>query len=1227
MNGPTIQQREAIAARGGVLLAAGAGTGKTATLVSRCLRLIVEDEVNIDRLLVVTFTQAAAAEMKQRLREMLRQAAALHPDDARLQHQMLLLETAQISTLHAFGLELVRSHFAELDLDPGVLVLDESVAVPLAWTTVREVVARALASDDEAQVLARHHCGSSAERLARLVLRAFRFYVTQPRALDLLERDIAALANTVPEEWRARRHSIMAQWVKELFPRLRAQVPQTLGALQSIKGYGGHSKTAVAVRRLESLLPQFLASLEAFCRQNEGADFEGLLDHVAQFGRADVWVRGTGKARGCLRDSFEEAAVLRSWHPSDGVDPLDAEWELTRVPTRKLLELAREFATAFAEAKRSRGGVDFTDLEQAALRLLIDDEGLPTAVAREWRERLDHVFVDECQDINPVQDALIQAVARDANEANLFMVGDVKQSIYRFRMAAPELFRRHFTEWPGKPHHTVLPLTENFRSREGILVFTNDLFRCLMAPGTGEIEYSAQDLLSFALPEARCALSLNPPAAVRPGGLWSEGDCRVELHLVHSKPTPDDDESSNGSAWGDLLEIERQAWVVAGRLRDLMEGFHEVWDKDALHFRPMRWSDVGILMRAVRNRTDPFVRAFRRHRIPLSVEHGDFLETLEATDLTCLLRILDNPRQDIALFAVLRSPLVGFTLDELVCLRPLRHAGVWDRLEAVAREGGPLAERVGKFVQGLERWRRLALMTSLTCVLETVLAETGYQAYLFTLPDGPDRVANVRRFLDLARGFDPLLRQGLFRFLRFLDEQTAAGREIEPLPPRQADAVQLLSVHKSKGLEFPVVVVAGIGARVQVPEASESLVFSREWGIAPQVVDLEARKRCDSLVLWQARRAEKRAALAEELRLFYVAVTRARDTLLLVGSFNPDSRKWNERTSLPPIIGVPRALHWVDWIGLWLGDRVDWSSGEGEVQLGSEPEVARLRWRMYSNKAPGPAMNAGRGNAIGDAGRWETVDLASPGFDAVYPHLAATLTPAKTSASALRRLDADTAGEARPLWSPPPNFGAAELPDRSSLSAASRGTVHHVFLEHLDPAQTESASELQAQAERLRTEGILSAEDVAALDIDAILGFWRSPLGLDIRSHAPRVRRELAFTAAFDPSELLVQASALPADPGDSGADFVVVQGSVDLAVILPTEIWIVDFKTDRLDDTELPERAREHERQLRLYVSALERIYGRPVTRSVLYFVARQRLWEVGSPSTTFHDAGGRAR
>ncbi len=486
-------------------------------------------------------------------------------------------------------------------------------------------------------------------------------------------------------------------------------------------------------------------------------------------------------------------------------------------------------------------------------------------------------------------------------------------------------------------------------------------------------------------------------------------------------------------------------------------------------------------------------------------EQGDFLDTLEAQDLIALLRVLDNPRQDIPLFALLRSPLVGLSLDEMVAVRQAGSGpDPWRRLASA--QDNPTIE---KFLIQLDRWRRLALISSLSVVLKRSWPKRGMRPFCSTLADGPERVANVRRFLDLARRYDPLQRQGLHRFLRFITDQQEAEEAIEPLPPRQTDAVRLLSIHKSKGLEFPIVVLAIWGRNSISPTRRKHSVFPAAGGRAAGCGSRRKTALRQPGALWVSRE-EKRESAAEELRLFYVAVTRARDTLILVGNFQPESKSWKEHTGYPPELGVGLARCYGEWLGLWLADRADWANGKGEIEFPN----ARLRWRVHDGggapPAPADEMTPGTLPTL-------TADQLTSFAWTYQPH-SATTAPAKTSASALRHLGGDRDEDTTEL----PSASAQRsrpVPRRDSrMTAAEVGTAHHKFVQYVDLARVGTTADLAAEAGRLRTAGILSEQEVAALDLTALHTFWQSELGREIvAQEAGKLRRELRFTAAFTP--------------------------------------------------------------------------------------------------------------
>jgi len=1228
----TPAQQAAIAARGNILVVAGAGTGKTRTLIERCLQL-VRDGASLDQFLLVTFTEAAAAEMRVHLRKALEAELKPAPDPSapsspadRLAEQLALLDAAQISTLHSFCLRLVREHFHHLAIDPQLVILDERQTRPLVRDCLTALLAEHYAGrhphSEAVQQLIRRAGRGSDEHLHVLVWKLHRHAQSLPDPDAWLADQLATFREPAPTQWKSWLFTALAEWRDEWLPVLATALDTP-----ALKRSTAALRDDSALRTPHSALAEILA-----------ADAD--------------WPRGTKtKLRPPFGKFFEEADFFLSLVGPDGSGTALAEdWNWCRHEMAALVQLTQQFTTRFAEAKRQLGGVDFADLEQFALRLLRDER---TGVARACRAQFAHVCVDEYQDINAAQDAILRFVSGQGANANRFLVGDQKQSIYRFRLANPHIFAGYAKAWRGQ--QSVIALSENFRSREAVLNFVNPLFRALMRESVGGVAYDAEAELKFGDSEGRAMLRNPAPAASsrRPDAtdaterqLPVAGTSRVELHILTKDADEQPEDRETATDVLDLLAIEREARCVALRLRELHASGHEVWDEPAKGMRRVEWRDMVVLMRSPGSRVETFAQEFHRAGVPLHTERGGFYEALEVSDLLNLLRLLDNPLQDLPLLAVLRSPLVAMSLEELVALRAHNEERLfWDALTKFCAAGEPPAEpsaleKASAFLTRFAAWRDRLRLSSLTDCLERVLAETHYESLLLAEPRGAQRVANVRRVLDLARQFDPYQRQGLHRFLQFIAAQEEAELDHDFAPAETDNAVRLMSIHKSKGLEFPVVVVAGLGTRFNEQDLRDDILLDEEYGLCPMVLPPGRERRYASLPHWLARRRGRRELLGEELRLLYVALTRARDTLLLVGTEAGKEvvEKWRapaEPLADPALLKTQCPLN---WLRAWLPSvtcEADWHGGAaGQNEL--------LSWNFYSADDARFAGSNRREEVLtqvsaedGASSRRllpEAVARLRAKLEWRYPHEPATHEPAKTSVTVLRRRAAEPDAEAV-SWSRP--RGSAR-PGGSELTAAQRGAAHHAFLQYVDPARTATMLDLRNEAARLVAASQLAERDAAALDFEVLLAFWNSSVGQQVRAaaEAGRVQREVPFTARFTVRELQgmnlmpgspegtsrsaprIAPSALqprlPASAFTDGDEFVIVQGVADLVVFGENEIWLLDYKTDYFAETELPTKLREYGPQLLLYASALKRIHHKTVTNIWLHFFALGRTEEL---------------
>ncbi len=1271
----TAAQTEAIRARGNVVVAAGAGTGKTRTLVERCLSCLVEDRprASLDELLVVTFTEAAATEVRQRIRSRLVEELEQFPDEPHWREQLALFETAQIGTLHSFCFQLVRRHFYQLKLDPQLSVLAAEESRLLAEETLDALlqkhyegagpVARAVQELIQVQ-------GRGADKvIRRLILRLHEYTQTLPDPAGWLNVQAKTFEAAKPLSWQIWLEEALATWRERWLPALEE------AAENSVAGQCAQALRPLAAPKTDSRSAEILQAVLAFREE-------------CPHGKKGRWIDP-------LEGFFGETAFLASlFDRAAGPNPLQQDWDWVRHSMGTLLALALEFARAFTETKRELGVLDFHDLEQYALELLWDRQlNQPTEVAQHWRNQLRFLFVDEYQDINAAQDKIIEALSRQGPRANRFLVGDVKQSIYRFRLANPHIFQSYVQRW--QTEGKVVALSENFRSRERLLNFINSLFEDCMRPELGGVAYDDQARLrcggtkhpSSAEPGARLCAGTIPGAPSEPGRIPP-----VELHLRLKSRSPGQEPHETTAEIQELEDSAKEARLLALRLRTLKAAAQPIWDEKQKEFRPLDWRDIAILLRSPANKAQTYAMEFGRLNVPLQVARGGFYNSLEISDLLSLLQLLDNPLQDLPLLAVLHSPLVGLTAPELAIIRlAAKGTRFWTALvrwqqardkagpetQSRCREAelqapefnfespnsdtkGPegtdarMLQKVSAFLQRFGRWRRLARQLPVSQCLEAILSETHYSTWLLTQPQGQQRAANIQRLLGLAQKFDQFQRQGLFRFLKLTEAQRGAEAEPEMVPIAEQNAVQLMSIHQSKGLEFPMVVVADLGKPFNLADLGADIILDEVYGLCPLVRPPHTGKRYPSLPYWLARQRQRSEVLGEELRLLYVAMTRARELLVLSASVSeksfkerwlnaPDDSKTsgvaNHGTAGPTSAGaaIPTATllsarNYADWLGLWFSrhcgtgtsGRPNPKSERGQQKppdattrscpaaVAQNPSESPLvEWFVHEDSE---LAQAAPRTTTGQPG--SELTLEPEDFERLrsrlcwrYPFWALTSQPAKSSVSALRR-QAVADEESTPMFG---NGARVSLSGKSlgiskprstagGLSAVEIGNAHHAFLQRVSLEQTSTVQELKTEARRLLALGDLDPEELPALNFEHLAAFWNSEPGRSIRQKGPFVRRELPFTARFSSADL-ARISAQPPGP-EFQEEFVVVQGVVDLAVILPAEIWLLDFKTDALSRNEVPARTAAYEPQLRIYAEALSRIYRLPVSRSWLYFL-----------------------
>ncbi len=1065
--------------------------------------------------------------------------------------------------------------------------MDEGQTRLLADETLEEIFNSHYENEDEfsiaVQELIKIYGNGRDEKIRALVLRLHHHSQTRPDAEKWIAKQIEVFSAAAPIQWR--------EWFSGAICDLR---DEWLPILQNLK-----TENPKAAECLEIL------------RETNSQDVFRKISAANE-----NWPRGTKKFREPLKDFFEDAKFLNSLVATKENDPLAEDWNWIRGHMKTLLQLAQEFSGNFSARKRDDGILDFHDLEQFALKLLWNLETQkPTEIAARWREKLKFIFVDEYQDINAAQDKIISALSREGADANRFLVGDVKQSIYRFRLADPKIFRDYARDWRGENGQTIA-LTENFRSRESLLDFVNSVFEPLMREEIGGMNYDDEAKLKFG---GMARVDAHPT-----------DETKAQLLLRFSNKRNDNSENENGNdEIADLEESEKEARMLGLRLLELKNSGHEIWDDETKKFRAADWRDMAILLRAPSGKAEIFAKQFERAGIPLVVERGGFYDSSEILDLLGVLQLLDNPLQDVPCIAVLRSPLVGLSLDELAEIRLLQSGKFWFALNQAqspkSKVQSETRAKTEKFLKRFHHWRKLAQQSSLSQCVETILAETHYDDWLKSRPRGAQRHANVRRFLNLAEKFDQFQRQGLFRFLKFIEAQREIEAEPEVAPVADENAVRLMSIHQSKGLEFPVVALADLAKNFNEQDLRGEIILDEKFGLCPRVKPPKAGGRYPSLPYWLAQKNQRRELRGEELRLLYVAMTRARDNLILCGGISV--KKWEvffEKRNEISTREILSARSYLDWLGIWFGVQ----SAKFKVENAAQGELPHLRWRVVGDEELGSARvpravsgvspefssrelteeiaKRDASQSTPEACAPKTLEKLRDVLDWNYPFPAATKRAAKSSVTVLRReANTEMVDEAQPIF----QNRKSKIENRKS-SAADAGTAAHKFLQHFDFESAADLKSLEAEARRLEKGNYLSAAERAVLNLKNVAAFWDSEIGKKILSQKEFVRRELPFTAKFSPKEL--DKILGTKSPLDLENEFVVVQGVADLVVLLPKEIWIVDFKTDDVDANEIAGKSEFYSPQLKLYVSALAKIYSRPVTNCWLHFLSAQKTVDV---------------
>lgn len=1235
----TNEQFQAIKTRRcNLLVAAAAGSGKTAVLVERIIKIITDEEnpVDIDKLLVVTFTSAAAAEMRERIAAAISKALEKTPNSKNLQRQLTLLSRANIMTMHSFCLDVIKNYFYTIDLDPSFRIGDETEATLMKNEIIEELFEEYYENDNEEfKDLVEAYSGSKDdEKLKEMILSLYRFSMSGPW----------------PEKWlieKAEEFNVSnleeldkSEWVKVLKESLRVE----------LQGFLNMYKKAIDIINstdgLEPYLDAFSSDYVYLKNAYESLDGDLNSVYIALNSISFIKLKTVKKTAvsdenaqnsvKSIRDSVKKKikSLIEStfeFTPQEALDGIIGVYPFMKT----LANITLEFLKRFEEKKREKNILDFNDLEHLCLKILIDrDEKnniIASKVAQHFKEFFDEVLVDEYQDSNNVQETIIDLVSRrKSDNANVFMVGDVKQSIYRFRQAKPELFldKYHSYSLEEGCKNRKIQLYKNFRSRQEVIEGVNYIFKMVMSNTVGELEYTEEEALNL-------------------GANFEEADeetsivgGEIELHILDKSGIIklEDEDSYDEDSEGNFKEEEEdidgitlEAKIVAQRIKELFEHKNgkkfKVFDKDTQEYRDVKYKDIVILLRATKNWAEIFLDELGSEGIPVYADTGSgYFESIEIRTIMSLLKIIDNPLQDVPMIATLRSPIVGFTAEELSDLRLLNKdlyfyeviKEVYDGTYEVKEE---LKFKCNKFINDLKNWRERAIYTPIDEFIWYLYMDTAFYGYVGAMPNGKLRQANLKILFQRAKQYESTSFKGLFNFINFINKLRKSSGDMgsAKVLGENEDVVRIMSIHKSKGLEFPVVFTSGMGKQFNLMDLSNSILYHEELGFGPNFVNLDTRNSYSTLAKEAIKKRIRLETLSEEMRILYVAFTRAKEKLIITGAtsnLEKSINNWISAASLDEKVILPsevlKGKSYLDWIAMAMckhtcGEKLRGVAGATRDLITTDFSTWNIKFWTKDLLTVDKNLETVDKNENDDLlKKVENIVVDKEierRLDYNYKFLEGAMLPSNISVSDLKKKEftyGDEVTDIVEVFKEKEALKPKFLKEEKGLSSAQRGTVIHYVMQRLNYDRVNSISQIKAQIEEMVMDNSLTEQEASVIWVKRIYNFFKSNLGKRVLSaykDGRMVSRELPF---------FTELSSIEYNPELNKEIYkdekIRLQGIIDCFFEEEDGIVLLDYKTDYVEEEKEDEIIERYRAQLKYYKDALEKITQKKVKESYLY-------------------------
>lgn len=1205
-----------------ILVAAAAGSGKTAVLVERIIHKIIDEQMDIDKILVVTFTNAAASEMRERILEAIYKKLEENPENVHLQRQIILLNKASICTIHSFCLDVIHNHFYEIDLPSNFKIADTAEIDLLKQEVLDDLFEQKYTENDKdfIELLENYTNYRGDEALQELVLKIYKFIQSSPfpikwlqEKLELLKIEDKDISQTI--------------WGKLIIQAVEDDIQESIMQLETVK-----SKMALypEMTKFYQKICEDLIILKDLQNYNSWDElYIKLLNFNFSKWPVDKKVTNDLKEDSKeIRDKVkkhikEKTAKLLSCSQEQAVKDL----KIITPILEKLANLVTEFTKNFAEKKKEKNCIDFNDIEHFALKILLDENNNPTEVAKKYKEKFEEIAIDEYQDSNLVQEAILTSISKGNN---IFMVGDVKQSIYKFRQARPELFLQKYDEYKNKEEKTQednlkIQLFRNFRSRQNILNITNLVFESIMSKELGDINYNENEYLNYG------ANYPEPEEIKNYAGI-------AELDIIDLKEDEsitafegEEDEEEQEKVEDDVLEAK----FVANKIQELLNSDYMVFDKKQ-GYRKIRPKDIVILLRATSNLSPIYEKELSDLELPVfSDTSGTYLDTVEIQTILSVLKIIDNPLQDIPLVVVLRSSICNFTDNDLITIRLTdRNCNFYEALiKTRIICDGDLKDKIESFLEKLEKWKSISQYMPLDEFIWQIYLDTGYYQYVGLLPNGAMRQANLKTLFEKAKQYEKASFKGLFNFIQFIDKLKKQNGDLASakLIGENEDVIRIMSIHKSKGLEFPVVFLCNSHKKFNMQDLNDNILLHQDIGFGPTIMDATKKIKYSSIAKDAIKLKMKQETLSEEQRILYVALTRAKEKLYITGRSKDFTKYVQDKNKVLEMYEsenikldaklMKKANSYLDWImcvylfnqgrtitlkgeqyklsdiiTLNVSNKKDLLKALAKEEVVEQIDLKEKIEQILKNKSD--EENKKSEQALEELLEWK------------YDYIVDTTLPTKSSVTKIKQEKIKLEEILKGIESEEVEYKKSYTPkfmqEDKKISNAEKGTLVHLCIQRLDERKDYELKDIQNMILNLVEKEIITQNEADAIDVNLIYQYTKSQLFEELRQ-AKEVHKEQPFYINIPAKDVVSEA--------ENSKKNILVQGIIDLYYIDKNDnLVLIDFKTDYIsNEPNAKEKILEkYKVQLEIYKTALEQALGRKVNKTAICLVKDEYYLEI---------------